>query len=169
MIGRSNSTYRSGSRSVTIRKRLEVMSRQCEMMENDKFSLQKALSDREHEISSLLRLVCTTTNLSSPLSSSLLPSLPPYLPLPPSPQAYKKGYRYPQYMFLTYAWYPPQWWYPETSPDFNCTGEERLEVLNHTLAFLHFPFVRFGDVNASTDVNVVRTPTLLSFYYGYGI
>jgi hypothetical protein len=39
---------------VTIRKRLEVMSRQCEMMENDKFSLQKALSDREHEISSLL-------------------------------------------------------------------------------------------------------------------
>jgi gamma-aminobutyric acid type B receptor len=68
--------------------------------------------------------------------------------------AYKKGYRYPQYMFLTYAWYPPQWWDRETSPDFNCTGEERLEVLNHTLAFLHFPFVRFGDVNASTDVNV---------------
>jgi hypothetical protein len=46
--------YRSGSRSVTIRKRLEVMSRQCEMMENEKVGLQKALSDRKHEISSLL-------------------------------------------------------------------------------------------------------------------
>ena len=53
--GRSNSTYRNGSRSVTIRKRLEVMSRQCEMMEKEKDGLQRALGDREEEISSLLR------------------------------------------------------------------------------------------------------------------
>jgi chromosome segregation ATPase len=51
---RSNSTYRNGSRSVTIRKRLEVMSRQCEMMEKEKDGLQRALGDREEEISSLL-------------------------------------------------------------------------------------------------------------------
>jgi gamma-aminobutyric acid type B receptor len=66
--------------------------------------------------------------------------------------AHRAGYRYPQYMFLTYAWYRPQWWEREGSPDFNCTAEDRLRVLNNTLAFLHFPFVRFGDVNASTDV-----------------
>ena len=49
------------------------MSRQCEMMENEKVGLQKALSDRKHEISSLLRLICT-------IKVFHLPSLPPSFP-----------------------------------------------------------------------------------------
>ena len=58
-------------------------------------------------------------------------------------------------MFLTYAWYSRQWWTLNGSKEFNCTGDERQEVLKHTLAFLHFPFVRFGNVDEPTDVQLV--------------
>ena len=77
-----------------MRKRLEVMSRQCEMMEKEKNGLQRALGVREREISSLLRyipiaMVSSTALLTlPPLSLSPLlflpPSISPYLP-PPLP------------------------------------------------------------------------------------
>lgn len=95
------------------------------------------------------------------------PSCPPLFATLSSSQAHRAGYRYPAYMFLTYAWYPPQWWARNSTENstIDCTPEDRLEVLEHTLAFLHFPFVRFGAVNDSTDVQLVSIYTCLHSAY----
>ena len=50
-------------------------------------------------------------------------------------QAYRLGFRYPKYMFITYGWFSNNWWTePATSSQHNCTAEERATVLLYTLA-----------------------------------
>ena len=60
--------------------------------------------------------------------------------------------KYPQYVFLTYGTYEPQWWTinDETFTDdkLKCNPEERAEVLEFSLATLHFSSV--SDNVAST-------------------
>ena len=58
-------------------------------------------------------------------------------------QAHKLGIKYPKYAFLTYGTYEPQWWITQRGEgieDSNeCRPEEIAEVLEFSLAALHFP------------------------------
>lgn len=58
-------------------------------------------------------------------------------------KAYRLGKRYPRHLFLTYGNYEAQWWstQDENREDVSvrCSSEERAEVLQYSLAALHFP------------------------------
>ena len=74
-------------------------------------------------------------------------------------QAYRLGFHYPKYMFITYGWYANNWWtIPATSSRYNCTAEERATVLPYTLAptVPEFP----TDLNAQAEPGIV---SLLKF------
>ena len=53
--------------------------------------------------------------------------------------------KYPQYVFLTYGTYESQWWTMEdeaiADDELKCSPEERAEVLEFSLASLHFSSV----------------------------
>ena len=50
-------------------------------------------------------------------------------------QAYGGGFLYPKYMFITFGWYPNQWWeMPTNTSQYNCTADQIAEVLRYTLA-----------------------------------
>lgn len=58
--------------------------------------------------------------------------------------------KYPQYLFLTYGSYESQWWAAQMDEEvdlINCNPQDRAEVLQFSLAALHFP--SFFSVNAS--------------------
>ena len=58
-------------------------------------------------------------------------------------QAYHKGLRYPQYVWITHGWYPEQWW--NISQEINgnqtekCSGEEMTAFLIGIIAIQPFP------------------------------
>ena len=55
-------------------------------------------------------------------------------------QAYRQGLKYPQYVFLMYGTYEPQWWAKqEDKGSVRCGADELAEVLEFSLAALHFP------------------------------
>ena len=50
-------------------------------------------------------------------------------------QAYKKGFRNPKYQFILPGWYPYKWWVEtDSNRDLGCREEERVSVLEKTLA-----------------------------------
>ena len=55
--------------------------------------------------------------------------------------------KYPQYLFLTYGSYESQWWAAQMDEEVNCNPQDRAEVLQFSLAALHFP--SFSSMNAS--------------------
>ena len=69
-------------------------------------------------------------------------------------QAYTRGLRYPQYMFMTYGWFPDLWW-EQQDADLNCTADQRNLVLNHTLALLQYDFPEHLNGTAATDTGLV--------------
>ena len=72
----------------------------------------------------------------------------------PPPQAFDRGLRYPQYLFLTYAWYSDQWWELDTE-NLTCSADDRASVLPRTLALLHFDFIQHFDLESPTDTDIV--------------
>ena len=46
--------------------------------------------------------------------------------------------KYPKHLFLTYGSYEPQWWSIEDSLDDQCNPKDRAEVLQFSLAALHY-------------------------------
>ena len=71
-------------------------------------------------------------------------------------QAYQLGYKYPKYLFLTYGSYESQWW-ASYNDEVLCTPTELAEVLQFSLAALHFPSRLDGtespNVNKTTLTN----------------
>ena len=62
-------------------------------------------------------------------------------------QAYRKGYRYPQYLFFLIPWYVDGWWRFE--PDsYGCSVEERETTLEYSMTIMNLPFASF--INSST-------------------
>ena len=58
--------------------------------------------------------------------------------------------KYPQYLFLTYSSYESHWWAKQIDGEvepINCSPQDRAEVLQFSLAALHFP--SFSSMNAS--------------------
>lgn len=70
-------------------------------------------------------------------------------------QAYKLGYTYPRYTFLTIAWYAQRWWTLEPEK-YGCTAMEFEEVLEYSLSLLHLPYAKFLDQERETDTELVR-------------
>ena len=50
-------------------------------------------------------------------------------------QAYYEGIKYPKNLLITYGWYGSDWWKGSAiSKNFNCTAEQRSQVLAYSLA-----------------------------------
>ena len=67
-------------------------------------------------------------------------------------QAYQLGLKYPQYLFLTYGSYESHWWATHDS-QVKCTAVEMAEVLQFSLAGLHFPSLSVDSETESPNVN----------------
>ena len=70
-------------------------------------------------------------------------------------QAYVRGYRYPNYMWLTHSWYKTKWWAESINqPEPMICSDDQLEsLLRGTIAIDLFPSV--SDSTAPTDVGLV--------------
>ena len=67
--------------------------------------------------------------------------------------------KYPKHLFLTYGSYEPQWWSMEDSVDDRCSPKDRAEVLQFSLAALHYPLPNESSPTAAKD------NTDFEFYY----
>ena len=73
-----------------------------------------------------------------------------------SPQAFQRGLRYPQYMFITYAWYTPGWWKLQPAAEnLSCSSDDRASVLPRALAMIHFDTEENFDLESPTDTTIV--------------
>ena len=66
---------------------------------------------------------------------------------------------YPEYLLITYGWYGQEWWTGKaTSPNFNCTVEQRSQALAYSLA----PRVQesYTNLTAQDVSGMVRMRTL---------
>ena len=74
--------------------------------------------------------------------------------------------KYPKYLFLTYGSYESHWW---TIQDDNslmgCSPEERAEVLQFSLAALHFPPFPGNASNDSCQGIVCNSYTIVNCSY----
>ena len=79
-------------------------------------------------------------------------------------QAYRLGFRYPKYIFMTYGWYADKWWTGSaTSSQYNCTAEERATILPYTMGPLlpEFP----ADLDAEAEPGIVSLILLSTCFY----
>jgi len=68
-------------------------------------------------------------------------------------QAYKRGYRYPRYLFILFGWYSPEWWKTTAS---ECTAAHLELALQHSLTVDALPDARLlGDDWKATDLGIV--------------
>ena len=83
-------------------------------------------------------------------------------------QAYEHGIHYPQYTFLFYGWYGPNWWigtakeqeYLRTIyPD--CTREQRASVVRYSLAPLQAEFLVDQDESTVISSGIVSSAIIL--------
>ena len=75
-------------------------------------------------------------------------------------QAYTLGLKYPRHLFLTYGSYESQWWSVEDSSDDQCSPNDRAEVLQFSLAALHYPLPKealLSAVKVDTDFEFGRS------------
>ena len=71
-------------------------------------------------------------------------------------QAYKRGLFGPQYVWITYSWYPERWWTQAvTKNNVGCTDEELEEFVigGRMLTLSHFATQE--DRSKTTDQNIV--------------
>lgn len=69
-------------------------------------------------------------------------------------QAYRRGYTYPRYVWLLYAWYAERWWTEEINPQTaNCTDNQLAGFLERGIAMQIYPIAFDG--NATTDTGLV--------------
>lgn len=65
---------------------------------------------------------------------------------------------YPQYVWITYAWYQDQWWTSAVNNDpIRCSEDELVQLLRLSLAIEIVPVP--DDLDAQTDVGLVRNST----------
>ena len=74
-----------------------------------------------------------------------------------SKQAYLRGYTYPRYAWIVYAWYPEKWWTLESDVPLNCTGDQVARFLERALATQVYAVT--SDVYAMTDTGLVYNHT----------
>lgn len=60
-------------------------------------------------------------------------------------QAFKRGLMYPQYAWITFDWYPHQWW-KNTVDGVDCTDDQLEQFLDRVLSLRRYPL-------AGTDVD----------------
>ena len=55
-------------------------------------------------------------------------------------QAFKRGLRYPQYVYLLYGWYRHQWWHISSDNDnVTCTRSQMEQVLERSILVTQYP------------------------------
>ena len=70
-------------------------------------------------------------------------------------QAFKKGFAYPRYVWMTFDWYPQRWWTKKLSLDeIDCTDDELERFLDTAITLRRHPTQE--DVNAVTNTGIVR-------------
>ena len=66
--------------------------------------------------------------------------------------------KYPKHLFLTYGSYGSEWWSVEdditSHNQIKCSPEDRAEVLEYSLAALHFPSLTSSDLSSSYRVSI---------------
>jgi hypothetical protein len=79
-------------------------------------------------------------------------------------QAFEYGIRYPQYIFLLYGWYSPNWWVGTKEEQDNlrnipafsdCTVEQRASVVRYSLAPLTAEFLHDQNESAIISSGIV--------------
>ena len=77
-------------------------------------------------------------------------------------QAHRLGMKYPKYLFLTYGSYESQWWTLEDDEKLDdCSPKDRAEVLQFSLAALHYPPLRRNVTYVIEDSGPRMVRTLL--------
>lgn len=69
-------------------------------------------------------------------------------------QAYHRNITYPTHLLMTFQWYSTEWWLEEDQ-NYTCTGEQRAEVLHHTLSVTNFDTSYLDRENLNTTMNIV--------------
>ena len=70
-------------------------------------------------------------------------------------QAAKRGWRYPQYVFMVYGWYREQWWYPEKEDNITCNIFQMEQAIERSLAINQCPEIL--DQSEITDIGMVNS------------
>ena len=70
-------------------------------------------------------------------------------------QAYRRNYTYPRYAWITYHWYPREWWTDQVTGNVqvNCTEKELQEFLDRVITLQSYPIEE--NENATTDEETV--------------
>ena len=80
------------------------------------------------------------------------------------PQAHRRGYRYPRYLFFMIPWYVSGWWRFE--PDsYGCTVAERETTLEFSITVMNLPFAIYLNESTVTETG----GGLVSFINNYYI
>ena len=68
-------------------------------------------------------------------------------------QAFKRGWQYPQYVYLFYGWYRDQWWFPVKEDNITCNSSQMEQVIERSLIITQCPEI----LNRSeiTDIGIV--------------
>ena len=83
-------------------------------------------------------------------------------------QAYRKGYRYPQYLFFMIPWYVNGWWRFEED-SYGCTVAEREETLEYSMTVMNLPFAIYLNMSTNTDTGHEGTDNGRGMVYTYNI
>ena len=81
-------------------------------------------------------------------------------------QAFKRGWRYPQYVFIIFGWYNDNWFHP-VNGDINCTISEMEQTLN--LAILVSQLAEILDRSQTTESGKVYLPLIHNHIYNIAI
>ena len=70
-------------------------------------------------------------------------------------QAAKRGWQYPQYVYLLYGWYIDQWWYPMKEDNITCNRSQMEQAIERSLTITQYPEI----LNRSeiTDIGMVNS------------
>lgn len=74
-------------------------------------------------------------------------------------QAYHQEMLFPNYVWITYGWFSPEWWTGHTR---NCTPDEISSVLAGSIAVSHFPNHQLLNVT----VNLYTLSVYSRYFYG---
>ena len=69
-------------------------------------------------------------------------------------QAAKRGWQYPQYVFMVYGWYWEYWWYPVKEDNITCNISQMEQALERSLAISQCPEIL--DQSEITDTGMVN-------------
>ena len=80
-------------------------------------------------------------------------------------QAFRRGIHYPRHLFITPAWYVPNWWLVEDQ-NYSCSALERASIMPLTLGVLHFDFIeQLGNIDTNTGIVIHFTRVPCNVWY----